>query len=88
MNYWLFVFEEKKHWNYCLKNSCITLDWCNIGDLSAHSSSAEILEQMKRYNPDSNFSEKDVSAWSFCKSIKCNDIVFAKLVIALFVNAE
>ncbi len=86
MNYWLFVFEEKKHWNYCLKNSCITLDWCNIGDLSAHSSSAEILEQMKRYNPDSNFSGKDVSAWSFCKSIKCSDIVFAKLVNDCFLG--
>lgn len=79
LRYWMYTVFDDVSWAECQKKGIMVIGVDLIGDYTQYDSKEELRQALiAKYEGDSSRKNQALMAWNFSRTIKINDVIFAK----------
>lgn len=79
LRYWMYTVFDDESWAECRKKGIMVIGVDMIGDYTQYDSKEELRQALiANYEGESSRKNQALMAWNFSRTIKVNDVIFAK----------
>lgn len=79
LRYWMYTVFDDESWEECQKKGIMVMGMDLIGDYTQYESKEQLRQALiEKYEGDSSRKNQALMTWNFSRTIKINDVIFAK----------